>query len=79
MLARSDRRTFLAAAASLSLAATGRAFAADEQVAQRARWWLQLDSVVVPGVLWTQPWPPTSCGAPERQEQGLELLERDRA
>ena len=44
-----------------------------EQV-RRLRRRRRLDSVVAPEVLWTQPWPPTFCGALELQEQGLELL-----
>ena len=50
-----------------------------EQV-RRLRRQRRLDWVVVPKVLWTQPWPPTFCGALELQEQvRLERLERDRA
>ena len=41
---------------------------ADEQV-RRVRRPLRLDSVVVPEVLWTQPWQPTFCGVPELQGQ----------
>ena len=39
-----------------------------EQV-RRLRRRRRLDSVVALEVLWTQPWQPTFCGAPELQEQ----------
>ena len=42
-----------------------------EQV-RRLRRRRRLDSVAP--VLWTQPWQPTFCRAPELQELGLELL-----